>query len=322
MDQRILLKEFIKLFNNNDKIVIKKIMNENYDNEDYWKFIFESLEINDEFIQNNYNEINIKYLIKYQYLSESLLIWLDKHNNINDYYEELIKYQILPNNLLEKYLQNTLLQKIDFYNLALNQNLTDEILEKYKDHLDWDIISQEQLLKLQTILKYKDIINWSLLPLNIKTQYLFNDSFVLIFQKENIWDNIGWMDQVTQKCLWEYKNLISNKGWLSIIEHKELEEDKLNEFINDILPSLNIKESEIWNIICTNQKLSEEFMEKYEDKIDWHCISLFQDLSWEFIKKYSKNISLDKLSNNDCYDDKLIKLIEVNKDIFSDQLKV
>lgn len=317
MDQKILLKEFIKLFNNNDKIIIKKIMNENYENEDYWKFIFESLEINDEFIQTNYNEINIKYLIKYQYLSESLLIWLDKQNNINDYYEELIKYQILPNILLEKYLQNTSLQKIDFYNLALNQNLTDEILEKYKDHLDWDIISQEQLLKLQTILKYKDKINWSLLPLNIKTQYLFNDSFVLIFQKENIWDNIGWMDQVTQKCLWEYKNLITNKGWLSIIEHKELEEDKLNEFINDILPSLNIKESEIWNIICTNQKLSEEFIEKYEDKIDWHCISLFQDLSWEFIKKYSKNIILDNLSNNDCYDDKLKKLIEENKDIFN-----
>jgi hypothetical protein len=316
MDQKILLKEFIKLFNNNDKIIIKKIMNENYDNEDYWKFIFESLEINDEFIQTNYNEINIKYLIKYQYLSESLLIWLDKQNNINDYYEDLIKYQILPNNLLEKYLQNTLLEKIDFYNLALNQNLTDEILEKYKDHLDWNIISQEQLLKLQTILKYKDKINWSLLPLNIKTQYLFNDSFVLIFQKENIWDNIGWMDQVTQKCLWEYKNLISNKGWLSIIEHKELEEDKLNEFINDIFPNLNIKESEIWNIICTNQKLSEEFMEKYEDKIDWHCISLFQELSWEFIKKYSKNINLDNLSNNDCYNDKLKKLIEENKEIF------
>jgi hypothetical protein len=57
-------------------------------------------------------------------------------------------------------------------------------------------------------------------------------------------------------------------------------------------------------------------MEKYEDKIDWHCISLFQELSWEFIKKYSKNINLDNLSNNDCYNDKLKKLIEENKEIF------
>jgi hypothetical protein len=316
MDQKILLKEFVKLINNNDNLVIQKMMKENYENEDYWKFILESLQLNNDFIKTNFIDINIKYLIKYQLLSEEMLLWLDKQNNINKYYKYLIKYQILPDSLLEKYLNNTSIENIDFYNVALNQNLNDEILEKYQDKLDWNIISQEQLLRIQTIIKYKDKINWSLLPLNIKTQYLFNDSFVLVFQKENIWDNIGWMDRVTTECLWEYKNLITNQGWLSIIEHKELEEEKLEEFLNNIFSNLNVKESEIWNIICTNQKLSEEFIEKHKDKIDWHSVSLFQNLSWEFIKKYSKYINLDNLSNNDCYNDELKKLIDENKEIF------
>ena len=55
MDQKQLLKEFIKLFNNNnnDKLIINKLMKENYDNEDYWKFILESMQFDENFIKVN-----------------------------------------------------------------------------------------------------------------------------------------------------------------------------------------------------------------------------------------------------------------------------
>ena len=322
MDQKQLLKEFIKLFNNNnDKtLIINKLMKENYDNEDYWKFLFESMQFDNEFIKNNYNDINVKYLIKYQFLSEDLLLWMDETNYNPKYNYLLIKYQILPEILLIKYIDNTPIEKIDFYNLALNQNLPDEIIDKYEKHFNWDIISQEQLLKLETIVKYNKKINWSLLPLNIKTQYLFNDTFILVFQKENIWDNIGWMDNVTIDCIWDNKNLITNKGWFSIIEHKELSNDKIEDFINNIIPQLNINENECWDIISINQKLSEEFIEKYQDKLNWSSISLFQDLSWDFIQKFSKKIILKNLSNNDCLNENLINLIKENDELFNDEL--
>jgi hypothetical protein len=322
MDQKQLLKEFIKLFNNNnDKtLIINKLMKENYDNEDYWKFLFESMQFDNEFIKNNYNDINVKYLIKYQFLSEDLLLWMDETNYNPKYNYLLIKYQILPEILLIKYIDNTPIEKIDFYNLALNQNLPDEIIDKYEKHFNWDIISQEQLLKLETIVKYNKKINWSLLPLNIKTQYLFNDTFILVFQKENIWDNIGWMDNVTIDCIWNNKNLITNKGWFSIIEHKELSNDKIEDFINNIIPQLNINENECWDIISINQKLSEEFIEKYQDKLNWSSISLFQDLSWDFIQKFSKKIILKNLSNNDCLNENLINLIKENDELFNDEL--
>ena len=327
MDQKQMLKEFIKLFNNNkdkdnNNLIINKLMKENYENEDYWKFLLESMQFEEEFIKSNYNDINIEYLIKYQVLSENVLLWMDKNDNEKNskYNNLLIKYQILPESLLQKYIENTPIEKIDFYNLALNQNLTDDIIEKYEKHFDWDIISQEQLLKLQTIVKYNKKINWSLLPFNMKTQYLFNDTFILIFQKENIWDNIGWMDKVTIECLWGFKNLITNKGWLSIIEHKQLSNDNIEDFINNIMPQLNINELEFWDIISANQKLSEEFIEKYQDKINWESISLFQELSWSILQKFSKKIILKNLSNNDCLNDELIKLIKNNSELFLDKL--
>jgi hypothetical protein len=173
MDQKQLLKEFIKLFNNNnDKtLIINKLMKENYDNEDYWEFLFKTMQFDNDFIKINYNDINVEYLIKYQFLSEDLLLWMDETNYNPKYNHLLIKYQILPEILLIKYIDNTPIEKIDFYNLALNQNLPDKIIDKYEKHFNWDIISQEQLLKLETIVKYNKKINWSLLPLNIKTQY-------------------------------------------------------------------------------------------------------------------------------------------------------
>jgi hypothetical protein len=322
MDQKQLLKEFIKLFNNNNdnNLIINKLMKENYENEDYWKFLFESIQFEEEFIKVNYDDINKEYLIKYQVLPETLLLWMDKNYYNSRHNDLLLKYQILPEVLLRKYIENTPVEKIDFYNLALNQNLPDDIIEKYEKHLDWDVVSQEQLLKIQTITKYHDKINWTLLPLNIKTQYLFNDSFVLIFQKENFWDNIGWMDKVTIECLWEFKNLITNNGWLTIIEHKQLPIDKIEDFINNIMPQININELECWDIISINQKLSEEFIEKYQDKINWASVSLFQELSWEFLQKFSKKIILKNLSNNDCLNDKLIKLIKDNGELFLDEL--
>jgi hypothetical protein len=324
MDQKQLLKELIKLFNNNkdnnNNLIINKLMKENYENEDYWKFLLQSIEFEEDFIKSNFDDINKEYLIKYQVLTENLLLWMNKNNFDSKYNNLLIKNQILPESLLRKYIENTPIEKIDFYNLALNQNLTDDIIEKYENYFDWDIISREQLLKLQTIVKYNNKINWSLLPLNMKTQYLFNDTFILVFQKENIWDNIGWMDQVTNECLWEFKNLITNKGWLTIIEHKQLSNDNIEDFIKNIMPQININESEFWDIISINQKLSEEFIEKYQDKIIWESISLFQELSWDIIKKFSKKIILKNLSENECLNDELIKLIKDNKELFLDKL--
>ena len=45
-----------------------------------------------------------------------------------------------------------------------------------------------------------------------------------------------------------------------------------------------------WGYISLYQKLSEEFIEKYKDKVYWGCISEYQKLSEEFRQKHKNKI--------------------------------
>ena len=51
-----------------------------------------------------------------------------------------------------------------------------------------------------------------------------------------------------------------------------------------------------WSGISKCQKLSEEFIEKYSDRVDWNYMSRYQKLSEEFIEKYSDRVNWDYIS--------------------------
>ena len=56
-----------------------------------------------------------------------------------------------------------------------------------------------------------------------------------------------------------------------------------------------------WENISAYQKLSEDFISEFKDKVDWYDISRYQKLSKGFIqefKDYVNNISLSKNANN------------------------
>jgi len=53
-----------------------------------------------------------------------------------------------------------------------------------------------------------------------------------------------------------------------------------------------------WDFISQCQNLSEEFIEKYSDKFDWYYISIYQKLSEKFIEKYSDKVYWDYISIN------------------------
>jgi len=49
---------------------------------------------------------------------------------------------------------------------------------------------------------------------------------------------------------------------------------------------LQLVEEKGWGWVSEYQKLSEEFIEKYSNKVYWFYISRFQKLSEEFIEKH------------------------------------
>ena len=73
------------------------------------------------------------------------------------------------------------------------------------------------------------------------------------------------------------KNINNFKfDWNNISEYQKLSE----EFIDKYIDKVN------WSYISGYQKLSEEFIDKYIDKVNWYFISRYQKLSEDFIEKH------------------------------------
>jgi phosphoribosylanthranilate isomerase len=71
-----------------------------------------------------------------------------------------------------------------------------------------------------------------------------------------------------------------NIYWIDISVCQKLSE----EFIAKFQDKVN------WNCISIYQKLSEEFITKFQDKVDWNCISKHQKLSEEFMTKFQDKV--------------------------------
>ena len=45
-----------------------------------------------------------------------------------------------------------------------------------------------------------------------------------------------------------------------------------------------------WKKVCRNEKLSEEFIRQFQDKVFWESISMYQELSEDFIREFSTQV--------------------------------
>ena len=62
-----------------------------------------------------------------------------------------------------------------------------------------------------------------------------------------------------------------------------------------------------WRLISRNQALSEPFIEKYNDKVDWRLISRNQALSEPFIEKYKDKVVWSSISRNQALSEPFIE---------------
>lgn len=76
-------------------------------------------------------------------------------------------------------------------------------------------------------------------------------------------------------------NLISSKYSIEELEHY---------IANNELTDIN------WYNISKHRKLTEDFIEKYADKVDWYHISSKQMISEEFIEKYTDEVNWKHIS--------------------------
>ena len=229
------MNKFLQFLQSNETYAnqfIKNMLKTNYENEDYWSEILSVMLFSDKKVENfvldNFSLFNHTFLIKYGLsLSEKIideLISLDifsECNNVNN----LLELQHLNIEQIEKYISNSHSNNIKWDLLQEYQNLTSSFIEKYEDKLDWDLISENQFMELNFLIKNLKKINWSLVAKNHKMQTIMNESFVKLFSDTNIWDNIGWIDNIDVETILKYSDKLNKKSYKSIILNKEIDDD-------------------------------------------------------------------------------------------------
>lgn len=75
-------------------------------------------------------------------------------------------------------------------------------------------------------------------------------------------------------------------SWADISAYYKLSEDFMEEFQDQL----------IWSYICIYQTLSEDFIKKFEDKVYWLYVSYHQRLSENFIREFQDKVFWDSIS--------------------------
>ncbi len=93
-----------------------------------------------------------------------------------------------------------------------------------------------------------------------------------------------------------YKSL-DDVNWSKVSEHQKLSEDFIKEFQN----KLN------WNCISENQKLSEDFIIEFQNRVNWYRISESQKLSEKFIREFQDKVDWFYISKYQKLSEKFIR---------------
>jgi len=241
---------------------------------------------------------------------------------INEYYteEDILLRNKLPKistlvNLSNDYIHLTWETITTKYPLFDFNNAMENTFSNDQYKWNWDVISSTEKIdtKLDSFKKYKDKINWELLSSNQILNEIFN-----LHNKDLFSDFESWINKVntylkTFENLWNFKKLsnISSINWQqSIIENfiSKWDWEVLSSESSRLL-SEKVKESNEKNVF----RYSEYKLDKFADFINWHIISNRRDLeiSQQFVEDHiKKDWDWDELSRNPRFEPSLDFLIE------------
>jgi len=281
-----------------------------------WKNVLSSNKLSEEFIENNIDHIKkiggLGIILSTQSLSEKFILKYDLD------FDTVCQYQKLSVEFIEQHLDD-----INWDALSQNIYMSDYLIEKYHDKLDWYLISPFKSTFSETLIeKYSKPI---ILPDGTVCKYKFNWEFMFGHQQfsENLLekyangsicydDELGWFEisrsqfNMSEKFIDKYidkfdkeelfwhnnpsMNTIKNHGKDQIVTYNfNIPEDILVKMIEskkcNICEKHECKKHKISFEFIPCNKLSDEFIDKYENKIDFKYAS-DKKLSENIIRKY------------------------------------
>lgn len=218
------MEKFVKYLKSDTNVgnqFVHNIMKQNYENQEYWEEVIPLLLFSDpkveKYVLENIEIFNLKYLIKYAHeLTNKIIDYILLNINLLDDYNDLITYQrLIPQQILE-FIEKIGIDKVNWKLLQEYQYLTQEFITKYQIYIDWDLISEYQFMDLKFLVVNKSKINWELVASNTQLQPIMNESFIKFFADTNIWDGIGYIENLDIDTINKYSEYLTPKSYKSI----------------------------------------------------------------------------------------------------------
>ena len=314
IDNMSLFKKLSEHLNENEiKEFNEGVYKSNKNDQEYWNFMLNKSVIESKVILDNLDNIDTLTLIKKQVLADDVL---DDDNFCSivknkKLINKLFKYQ----NLSLEYIKNNINDETNWDNLCQYQNLSIEFMEEHIDKINWELVSEFQLLTIQFIAKYVDKIDWEVIGHNLKTKYLYNDSFIKLFADKPIWNCMIWSENVSDKFFLENINKLNNEELNDALKYKKLNKQLFDSILEKFGDDIS---AEMINSIIEGQEIDKTFINKYLKKIDFDNLVLHQKLDYKFINSNRSMISLKNLTYNDHFDEELMLDLYPNRHQYKD----
>lgn len=228
----------------------------------------------DERILEDYLDyIDWKSLLKHQQLSDEFI--LKYWHNVQLYFETFQKYQDLSMELLRRFKYIYDWEIISFY-----QSVTLEVATEFENHLDWYRISERDTIEPLVLTTFRDRLDWTRICQNINMLEVLDYQQILELENYINWTTLAmWhASDFSQEQIAEYFHFFDIKALLNYAHFSE-------EMLNIVIRECTLTPLD-WNIISNCQVLSEEFISENLSSVNISIICQQQSLSQEFISKY------------------------------------
>lgn len=266
-----------------------------------------------------YLKLKIKYnkMLKYEYLQNNpknilrnlILKYPDKEWN---FYSDCIVDIDVIEKLKDK--------KWFFPEFSTKDFLPTDIIEKYKEHLDWSVLTDSPCMTIELLEKYIDYIDWDIVLDNPNINVAFIDKYI---------DKIEFLDQYFHNDLLVLKLLDTKYEKIIPIETISETEGLPEEYIDNNIDKLDWEKLSYHlpvNLLekyskyisyeqCSlNYKLTPDFIEKNKDKLNWTYVSKSYNNVIQLEKTCREYISYDQIYIEGNIDNETEDFIERNRD--------
>lgn len=302
---QILSNNFIEAFlnegliNNISTVVINQILSEDIIEKIIDKVSFRTIliyqNVSIQFLEKHKTEIDWKELSSVKVEKElkdeeKIINFLDKYSDyliwkrISDYWTlsiniakkfiDKLDWDIISNRYPKEDFIKEFQNKIDWFYVSQNNDLTEEFIEEFSDKVIWRLIGNHTEYSLEFIRKHKDKLKSAIISIS--------DISLIRELKDSIsFDKINYFD-FDENLLYEFREKLN---WESIIKFRRLTEDL-------IIKVADLFEIWEWRWLSDIQPLSENFIRKYSDKVHWGGICFHQKLTEEFIIEHENTIGV------------------------------